>query len=454
MEKMDMPDASLDARLSKLKIERRHKRPKRFRFRWSWLIALLVLAVLGYGAYMQATAPLAVRTVSVEREAVDPGRGPALLTATGYVVPRHKIEVSSKIIGRVVEVLVKRGDRVAAGDVLIRLEDADYQARVAQAKAQAATLEARLRELQTGSRAEEIAAARAAVLASEAELRNAQLEFARTEELTRGGVATKQDRDRARATLDVAEARLNADRNNARLVEVGPRQEVIDAAQAQLHQAEAELNLAQTELDYTVIRAPISGTVLEKLAELGELVTNSNFGGTRGAKTSLLSMADLTDLQVEVDVNQAELPKVQIGRPAEIRLDMNPDVAYQGRVDEISPQADRQKGTVQVKVAIVNPDDAIRTEVNARVTFLGAADPAQVTPEKPRLWVPRPAVVRTGAETRVFVIEVGRAAERPIRTGIEAEKGVEVLEGLTGDETVIVGPMDQVKPGVRVEAAQ
>ena len=448
-----MNDAPLDSRLSKLKIERHHKRPRRFRFRASWLLIFVLLGTVSYGAYKQLRAPLTVRTAPVEREAVEPGRGPALLTATGYIVPRHKIEVSSKIVGRIVEVLVKRGERVAAGDVLIRLEDADYQARVAQARAQMATLEARLRELKAGSRVEEIAAAQAAVLASEAELRNAQIEYARNEELARGGVATKQDRDRARAALDVAEARLNADRNNARLVEAGPRQEVIDAAQAQLQQAAAELSLAQTELEYTVIRAPISGTVLEKLAEIGELVTNANFGGTRGARTSLLTMADLSDLQVETDVNQAELPKVNVDQMAEVRLDMNPDKPYQGRVDEISPQADRQKGTVQVKVAILNPDDVIKTEVNARVTFLGVADPARVTPEKPRLWAPRSAIVRTGGEPRVFIMEAGRAIERPVRTGIEAEKGVEILEGLDGGETVIVGPMDQVRPGMRVQAA-
>lgn len=449
-----MTDAGRDEKIGKLKIDREHKRPKRFRFKWSWLIGAVVLGGMGYGGYQQATAPLAVRTMPVEQEAVKAGRGPALVTATGYVVPRHKVEVSSKIIGRVVELNVKRGDVVQAGDVLLRVEDADFQARVAQARARVAAVEARVKELKAGSRPEEVAAARASAAASAAALRDAETELARLEQLAGAGVSPVQERDRAKNARDSARARLAADQNNARLVELGPRAEAIEAAEAELKQAQADLALAETELGYTVIKAPISGTVLEKIAEVGELVTNSNFGGTRGAKSSVLTMADLGDLQVEVDVNQAELQKVALGQETEIRLDVNPDVAYSGRVDEISPQADRQKGTVQVKVGIVSPDAGMKTDVNARVTFLGKADPNAGAGEKPRLWIPRSAVVRNGAESQVYVMENGVVAVKVVKTGIEAEKGVEVLEGLTGTETLIVGPMDQVKAGAHVKAAE
>lgn len=449
-----MADASLDEKIGKLRIDKSLKRPRRFRFRWSWLVVLVVLGGAGYGMYTRAMAPLSVRTTPVEQEAVMAGRGPALVTATGYVVPRHKVEVSSKIIGRVVELNVKRGDKVNAGDVLLRIEDADYQARVAQAKAGVAAAEARLRELQAGSRVEEIASAKASAAASAAELVNARVEHERLAQLVAAGVSSPQELDRAKSARDVAQARLAADRSNADLVEKGPRQEVIDAAQAQLAQAQADVKLAETELENTVIRAPIGGTVLEKIAEVGELVTNSNFGGTRGAKSSVLTMADLGDLQVEVDVNQAELSKVRVGQNAEVRLDIEPDKAYRGRVDEISPQADRQKGTVQAKVAILDAGEAFKTEVNARVTFLGEVDPARPGSEKPRLWIPRSAVVQSGKTAQVYVMEGGAAVAKEVRTGIEGEKGIEVLEGLAGSEVIIVGPMDQVKPGVRVQAAQ
>lgn len=448
-----MTQPSLDSRLSKLSIDKEMKRPRRFRFRWSWLIVVIVLGAGGYGGYKQATAPLPVRTTPVEKEAVTAGRGPALVTATGYVVPRHKIEVSSKIIGRVVALNVKRGDQVNAGDVLLRLEDTDYQARVAQAKAQVEAVEARLRELKAGSRAEEIAAAKSNAAESAANLRNAQRELDRIAHLEKAGISPTQESDRARAARDMAQARLTALQSTAKLIEAGPRQETIDAAEADLKQAQAAVALAETELEYTLIRAPITGTVLEKIAEVGELVTNVNMGGTRGAKSSVLTMADLNDLQVEVDVNQAELGKVHLLQPVEVRLDMNPEVAYAGQVDEISPQADRQKGTVQIKVGLAKPETAMKTEVNARVTFLGKPDPGQ-TSEKPRLWVPRSAVQRTGPESQVYVLDNGVATLRTVKTGIEAEKGLEILSGLDGSETIVVGPMDQVKAGVHVKAAE
>lgn len=131
-------------------------------------------------------------------------------------------------------------------------------------------------------------------------------------------------------------------------MEIGPRAEQIQAAEAQLKEAEANRELAKTELEYTVIKAPVDGTILEKLAETGELVTNTNFGGTRGAKSSVVSMANLKDLQVEVDLNESELPKVRLGQATEIRLDLNPNHVYEGEVDEISPQADRLKGTIDL----------------------------------------------------------------------------------------------------------
>jgi HlyD family secretion protein len=201
-----------------------------------------------------------------------------------------------------------------------------------------------------------------------------------------------------------------------------------------------------------VIRAPINGTILEKLAEEGELVTNMNFGGTRGAKNSVVTMADLNDLQVEVDLNEADVAKVKQGQRTEVRLDGNPQHAYSGVVDEVSPQADRQKGTVQAKVRITDPDSTIKTEVNARVTFYG--DPPPPGEQKgARVWAPKAAVVRKGDTATVFVVEDGKAAARSVKTGMDAEKGTEILEGLSGSETVILSPLEKIKDGQRVVAA-
>lgn len=445
-----MTNDNLDSQLSKLRIDKDRKRVRRRRVPWSWILIPLLVAGAAYMVYSKANAPLLVRTGKIEQEAVASGKGPALVTASGYVVPRHKVEVSSKIIGRVKEVKVKRGDHVNQGDMLLKIDDEEFQARVRSAQAQVATLQANVAELKAGSRPQEIDAAKANVASAEVTLREARANFERSASLERQGITSKQELDRDRAARDVAQARLDAARKNSEIVKIGPRQEQIDAAEAQLREAEANLEYAQTELAYTIIHAPITGIILEKLAEEGELVTNTNFGGTRGAKSSVVSMADLTDLQVEVDVNEAELAKVKLRQPAEIRLDSAPKQAYAGEVDEISPQADRQKGTVQVKVRIIDPDDLIKTEVTARATFLGEASPPNAAASgRPRLWIPATAVVRDGADA-VYIMEGGKAVAKPVKLGATAEKGVEVTEGLTGSETLIISPVEKLTNGLRV----
>ncbi len=449
-----MTNENLDGQLSKLRIDKERKRTRRRGRLWKWVVLVVVAGATGYGVYIQMHAPIPVRTARVEKETVSADKGVPLVTASGYVVPRHKIEVSSKIIGRVKELCVKRGDRVKEGDVLLRLEDEDYQAQVRSSEAMVGALRARLDELKAGSRPQEIAASQASVASAQATLRNAEEDFKRAESLTRDGVASSQDLDRARAARDVARAQLNSAQKNAELVTVGPRHEVIDAAEAQLREAEANLDYIKTTLANTVIKAPISGTILEKLAEQGELVTNTNFGGSRGAKSSVVTMADMSDLQVEVDVNQADLSKVKTGQRTEIRLDSNPDRIYSGLVDDISPQADRQKGTVQTKVRITDPDEAIRTEVNARVTFLGdTAGAAPGTSGQTRLWIPKAAVVHGAEGSTVYAVTGDQATTVRVKLGTEAEKGVEIVEGLTGNETLIVSPLDKIAAGARVVAA-
>ena len=450
-----MTNENLDGQLSKLRIDKERKRTRRRGSLWKWVLFALVAATAGYGIYMKTHAPVPVRTAPVDRENPAEGKGIQMVTASGYVVPRHKIEVSSKIIGRVKEILVERGDKVNEGDVLLRIEDEEYQAQVRSSEATAGALRARVDELRAGSRPQEIAAAQASVASAQATLRNAEVDFKRSESLAKDGVGSQQDMDRARAARDVAQAQLNSAKKNAELVTVGPRREVIDAAEAQLREAEANLEYIKTALSNTVLKAPITGTVLEKLAEQGELVTNTNFGGTRGAKSSVVTMADLNDLQVEVDVNQADLSKVKLGQKTEIRLDSNPDRVYSGLVDDISPQADRQKGTVQARVRIVDPDDGVRTEVNARVTFLGDAPAAASgVPGKPRLWIPKAAVVQGAEGAMVYTIAGDSAVPVRVKLGTEAEKGVEVVEGLTGDETLIVSPQEKITAGARVVAVQ
>lgn len=443
---------NLDMQLNKLRIEKDKKGARRGRGRWvAWVVAILFCAGAAYAIHSKMNAPVTVRTVPVEQEKSEPGKGPALVTASGYVVPRHKVEVSSKIIGRVKEILVKRGDRVSQGDVLLRIEDEEYRAQLRSAEAQAASLRARVAELKTGSRPQEIAASEAALASSETSLASAQLDYDRAVEMEKEGVISTQELDHARAARDVARARRDAEQKNLELVRIGPRLEQIEAAEAQLREAEANIEFIQTSLDNTVIRAPISGVILEKLAEQGELVTNTNFGGTRGAKSSVVSMADLGDLQTEVDLNELDIAKVKPGQKAEIRLDAAAGRAFAAEVDEISPQADRQKGTVQVKVRFLEVDDSIKTETNARVTFFGDAA-ADGNTDKPRLWIPKSAVQQTGKDAFIYVLSEDKALLRPVKTGVEGALGIEITEGLTGAERIILSPLENLSDGASVRA--
>lgn len=446
-----MTDESLDSRLSRLRIEK-HRKVQRRR-RWPWILLVLALAGLAGGVvYWKANAPVTVKVARLEAVRFEPGQGMPIVTASGYVIPRRKVDVSSKIIGRVKEVKIKRGDRVAQGDLLVTMEDEDYQARVRAAKAQVEVLQARVSELRNGSRPQEIAAADATAAAAAATLKNAAQELQRVEALAKKGFAAAQELERAKAAHDVAKANLDAARKSADLVKIGPRAEQIAAAEAQLQEAGASLELAETELGYTVVRAPIAGTILEKIAEQGELATNMNFGGTRGAKTALVTMADLSDLQVEVDLNETDLAKVKIGQKTEIRLDANPTGVYAGAVDEIAPQADRQKGTVQTKIRFLQPDAHVVTELNARVTFLGDAPPADAAATS-QLWAPLNAVLRDGERASVFVVRDGVAHLQTVVLGEESERGIEVKQGISSGDEIIVGPPEKLSDGARVTPA-
>lgn len=456
-----MTGLELGEDLKKLRIDRNKKRRSGLP-RWAYALALLVLVGGGgYVVYSRATAPVPVRVARPRVETVGPGAevppGTEVLTAGGYIVPRDRVEISSKILGRVADVLVERGDHVRRGDILVRIEDHEFQAQVDLAAAQVASARARLEELEAGSRPQEIAAADATLASSEAELLRAEADLKRLERLADEGVISTQELDRARADYGVALARRNEAREQAQLVKIGPRAEAIQAARAALQQAEANLAYAKTQLDFTVVRAPIDGTVMDEPAKKGELVTNSNFGGERGAKSAVASLADLTDLQVELDVNENDLPKVRLGQPCLIRVDSDPENPLEGVVDEIAPEADRQQATVEVKVGIKMTDRQVRPELNARVTFLepapqatGAAEEDDAGPSE-IVWAPREAIVPTESGPSVFVLSEGRAIARSITTGREGPNGVAVEQGLIGSEQLILNPPPGVKDGRRVE---
>lgn len=448
---MAVENKELDERLKSLRIDRdrppsgggRRGAPRAALLALSAAVVLAALAA----AYLFGGAT----TVSVAEVAVEGGAAPAgaaVLTTSGYVVAAHRIAVGAKVLGRVEWIGVDKGDRVEAGQVLVRLEDAEYRAQVEQARATLAEAVARLDELRAGSRPQEKQRDRAAIAEAEAGLRNAESEFERAERLHRAGVLAKSELDRATMQRDVARAKLETARQSSELTDAGPRAEQIRAAAAAAAQAKAALDYAATQLENTKIVAPVSGTILQRIVERGEMVSPSAFGDS-GARTAVVSLADLDDLQVELDISQADFARLRMGQRAEVVPEAYPNLRYSGYVEEIAPEANRAKATVQVKVKIENPDEQLRPEMNARVNFLADAAPAAAGGPS-RALVPQTAVVRSGEAAFVFVVKGDRVEQRTVRLGEASGSSYYVLDGLVGGEQVVTSGAEGLGDGDRI----
>lgn len=244
--------------------------------------------------------------------------GDVVLTVSGYIINRQRIEISPRFMGTVTWIGVKKGDAVTNGEVVVKLDDAEYVARLHEVEGQLAT--------------------------AKANVDKAKLDYDRILQLNKTQIESQKAEDDARIQLELAEASLK--------------------------EIQGGYELAKTFLDWTVIRAPIDGVVLEKLVEPNELVVPQSFGGTRGPSTALIAVADPKDLQVEIDLNEADLSKVSMGQKCRVSPEAYPDKVYDGHVAEIAPEADRQKGTLQIKVQIHNPDRFLTPNLSAKVDFL------------------------------------------------------------------------------------
>jgi HlyD family secretion protein len=441
----------MDAELKNLQIDRSKRRsaaPSKWATRW--IVAGIVVFVL-LGAWRltweKLNAPPMVEVQRVKSMSAASAAEGVVLNATGYIVAAHKIQVAAKVIGKVKWIGVEKGDRVKEGDVLVRLEDDEYQAQLMQGKGQLANLQAKLAEAMHGSRPEEISLAQANLSSAQSDLDNARTTLERTRNLVKQGVMAQQALDDAQARHDSAQHRANALQKTYELVKLGPRQEQIDALRGQMDQARGVVAYAETNLANTVIKAPVSGTILERAVEKGEFVT-TGFVGDRGAKGYVVSLADLNDLEVELDISQNDFAKLHAGQHGTVTTDAFPDRKYDGLIKEISPEANRQKATVQIKVKVSKPDNFLRPEMNASVAFRSEekAVNARDATAKPVVIVPA-AAVRDGA---VFVLLEGKAVRRAVKTGATSGQGVRVEQGLVGGEELIANPPPGLKDGDKV----
>jgi RND family efflux transporter MFP subunit len=412
------------ADLSKLRINRDDPPPavKRALGRVLWLTAAAIVIVVAVVLLSKRGSAVPVQIVTVAagggEGAARGGEGGAVaVVANGYVVARTKAAVSAKIPGRLAMLNVSEGSRVQKGDIIARLDNADYAAAVGQAEA-------------------ELASAKATLIETQSDRDQLQREFVRVRDIRaqNPNLVSPQDVENADSKARQADARVSAQ-------------------QARVDAAAAGLRVAQANLENTFIRAPFSGTVLRKEAEVGEVVAPSVGGGlTRGA---VVTMADLATLEVEVDVNEAYIARIQGGQPARITLDAYPDTSFRGTVRQVVPTADRQRATVQVKVAIVDRDPRILTEMGAKVEFLTPARPTpagtQQPVERPRIIVPADAVRSDNGRDVVWVVRDGRLQRRDVDAGPVSGSFREIRAGLSGGEQLLVGGVETPKEGQRVK---
>ena len=401
------------AEIGKLRIDRKGTAPgsgkRRLRIRW-WMV-VLALIVIGALVMFLMPRPVAIQTASVVTRY--PSQQVTVLTASGYVVAQRKAAVATKASGRLEYLAVLEGSRVKKGDLLARIDARDVKAQLDAANAN-------------------VAVSRAALESAQADAKNAAIELKRNRELLAQGFVSSSVVDAAVARDDRARAGVG----NAR---------------AAIQASTANANNARVAVDYTDIRAPFDGVVVTKSANVGDIVTP--FSSAVDSKGAVVNMADLSTLEVEADVSEASLSKIQVGQPCEILLDALPDARFPGSVSRMVPTVDRAKATVTTKVKFDKLDDRILPDMSAKVSFLSKK--VDASQEKPSLTVPPDAVVVRDGKSLVFRVKtsgdksVAEAVE--VKTGTKSADAIEIAGGaLKSGDKIVAKPTDKVVDGAAV----
>ncbi len=404
------------------------------------VVVLLGIVVLAYRALASQAPEVEVARAAAESNDV----AGTVLSASGYIVAHHKISVNSKVTGRVAWIGVEKGDKVKEGQVLVRLEDQEFRAQYEQARGAVESARARLLEYEHGSRPEEIQAADNNLSEARATAQNDRVTLDRTRELYAQGVSSKQSLDDATAKYEASQQRMNSLERASKLMELGPRAEWVQRAKGDLQQAEGQMAYARSQLDATVIRAPVTGTILERTAEKGELVTAQFASGAEGGpRGSVVALADLNDIQVELDIAQDDFAKLSPKQEGIVTLDAFKDRSYKGEIAEMSPEANRQKATVQVKVQILQPDSYLRPEMNATVQFKAKANDDKSTATKQTfVFVPTVALRDQDGAKFVLLAFNGKALRRNVHVQGQRSGGYLVDSLVGGENVIIAGPAD------------
>jgi RND family efflux transporter MFP subunit len=381
------------------------------------IVTLLVVVALGAGAWYWATAMQAA-TVKVAAATVKAGAGSApgaVLNASGYIVARRRATVSSKVTGKVVDVLIEEGHPVREGQILAHLDDSQPRATLAFAEAQ-------------------LASAHKSAAEDQARLSQAELTLNRRQQLLKEGVVGKAELDEAQSNVDALKAR-------------------IAYAQQQVAVAESQVNLQKTMLTDMVVRAPFGGVVISKDAQPGEMISPVSAGGGF-TRTGIGTIVDMSSLEIEVDVNETYINRVTPGQKVEAVLDAYQDWRIPAHVITTIPTADRQKATVRVRISFDQlGDPRILPDMGVKVSFL-RDEPAAgqaAAQAAPGVLVPKAAVKTVDGKSIVFVLKDDRVERRAVRVGLENGDQIEVLSGMSAGERVVVDGPQTLKDGDKVK---
>jgi RND family efflux transporter MFP subunit len=373
---------------------------------------VLVVVLVGWLLFGR-DHPVDVKTAQVV--AIGGGSGNAsVLDATGYVVARRMATVSSKITGKVQEVMIEEGQKVAAGDIMARLDpiDADAQRDLA---------------------ASQLAAARSEIGSVQAQLQEAEANATRMDSLVRQKLVSTSQYDQAIAQRDALRAQLVTAQRNSQV-------------------AGSQLRIAEQDVDNTVVRAPFAGVVIAKAAQPGEIVSPVSAGGGF-TRTGIGTIVDMDSLEVEVEVGEAFIGRVQPKMPVEATLNAYPEWKIPAEVIAIIPAADRGKATVKVRIALKVRDPRIVPDMGVRVSFLEDAKPAAAVAQNPGVLAPGAAIASRDGKNVAFVVADERVSQRALRLGRTLGDDREVLDGLAGGDTVVLDPPKDLADGAHVRIA-
>lgn len=401
-----------DTDLSKLKIDKSAEAFRPARRKLVYLLSIIFLAVIVGFLYFKGIIVPAITVEVTTVTQIYPSQTFSQLNATGYVVAQRKAAVASKLTGRLVALMVEEGSRVKEGQVIARMENEDTLAARDQAEANLRTAGANL-EL------------------ARAELVDASRSFQRNKELVGKEYISKSDYDLSETRYKKAEAAANA-------------------AEAAVRASAAALQGANVALEYSLIRAPFDAVVLTKNADIGDIVTP--IGAAANAKAAVVTIADMSSLEVEADVSETNLYLVKAGQPCEIQLDALPDSRFRGVVHTIVPTADRTKATVLIKVRFLEKDPRVLPEMRAKVSFLSR--PVKRGENKLRTVVNGAALINRSEQRAVFLVKENRVVETPVRTGALLGDMVEVLNGVKAGDKVVVKPPQELKNGAKIKIVE